>query len=252
MKASSRSVRRGRAAIVMLLAAIITTGPAEAAQSTKQTNPKVTAKTSEFGTDRTTDKNTQELLSFFARKKWGFDSDDELVAKFKTIKFDAAYRSTQGETLVHLVVRTGYRDLLEHLIKHGIPVNAQDSKKRTAMHRALEADKGDVLAVDTLLDHGADPNIRDEGGETALHLAIFHMSEEAVNFLLANPKTNVNIADDDGVTPLMLAAQYSDLALIEKLLERGANKKVKDKAGRTAAQHVNGSNMEEVKDWLSQ
>lgn len=251
MIASPRFIR-GHVAVIVLHAAIIATSPAEAAQPAKETKSRVVPKSTERpDVNRTPDRNTLELLNFFARKKWGFDSDDELVAKFKTMKFDPAYRSPQGETLLHLVVRTGYRDLLEHLIKHGIPVNAQDKKKRTAMHRALEPDKGDVLAVGTLLDHGADPNIRNEDGETALHLAIFHMSEETVSLLLASSKTNVNIADDEGVTPLMLAAEYSDLALIEKLLERRADKRARDKAGRSAAQHASGSNMEEVREWLS-
>ena len=77
-----------------------------------------------------------------------------------------------------------------------------------------------------LLSHGADIHARGPNGETALHWAMDDGPHalENLQFLLAEGGTaDINVRDDHGQTPLILAADHGHASLIECLLDRGAD-----------------------------
>jgi ankyrin repeat protein len=53
--------------------------------------------------------------------------------------------------------------------------------------------------------------------------------------LLIDAGADVNLADNDGITPLMEAARSGSEAMVQLLLEKGAVKNAKDSHGHTAA-----------------
>jgi ankyrin repeat protein len=70
-------------------------------------------------------------------------------------------------------------------------------------------------------------------GYTALHYAIEEGDFELVKFLLDH-NANPNIQDANGVTPYNLARSYAGLEpIVELLLQKGADPKIKDKFGKT-------------------
>lgn len=56
----------------------------------------------------------------------------------------------------------------------------------------------------------------------------------------------------NGMTPLMFAARYNKVAIVKLLLEKGADKAVKDEKGNTAIKYAELSNSTEVVTLLKQ
>ena len=62
---------------------------------------------------------------------------------------------------------------------------------------------------------------------------------------------NVN-EEANGMTPLMFAARYNKVEILKYLLEKGADKKVKDENGLTALKYAENSKALEAIDYLKQ
>lgn len=54
----------------------------------------------------------------------------------------------------------------------------------------------------------------------------------------------------NGMTPLMIAARYNNVEMINLLIEKGANLKTKDEKGNTALKHAELSNAKEAVEIL--
>jgi ankyrin repeat protein len=77
--------------------------------------------------------------------------------------------------------------------------------------------------VMTWLLRGFNPNTSDEYGRTGLTLAMRQESWRVVDTLLLAPGIDLNLANRQGETPLMMAAIKGNLELVQKLVERGAD-----------------------------
>jgi ankyrin len=103
----------------------------------------------------------------------------------------------------------------------------------TALMRA--AFSGDLELVKLLLAHGADPHIESKDKETSLMAACgtgfingYHRQRtpgerlEVVKLLIGLGE-DVNAADSYGITPLMVAANLGDIAVVQYLIDKGAD-----------------------------
>lgn len=85
------------------------------------------------------------------------------------------------------------------------------------------------------LDEGGDPNILDEEGESLLHWAVENGLLIAAS-LLIHAGANVNVKDEHGVSPLMLAFHWNleeEYELEELLIKKGADINAKDAYGNS-------------------
>jgi ankyrin len=94
---------------------------------------------------------------------------------------------------------------------------------------------GDLDLVKLLLSHGADPTIISEDGETMVEAAAslgfiqgYSKGRSAaerleVVKLFVELGADVNQADDYGITPLMVAANFGDTKIIQYLVDKGAD-----------------------------
>ncbi len=96
------------------------------------------------------------------------------------------------------------------------------------------AARGDKTAVRSLLQQGADIDGAQGDGTTALHWAAFNDDLEMANLLIA-AGANVKVATRDGaITPLFMACQNGNAAMIAALLKAGAQANSVKENGTTA------------------
>lgn len=112
----------------------------------------------------------------------------------------------QNTPLFHVVRRKNFA-LAEFFCSKGANVNAEQKNSFSILFAAIIA--GDENVVDLLLKKGADILKKDDEGNTALHFAAGQGHDKIVSLLLQHEKGQIliNEANQDGVTPLMLAAQ---------------------------------------------
>lgn len=159
---------------------------------------------------------------------------------------------------LHIAADKEHLDVLEVLLRHGAKVNVLDGLGQTALHRCSR--EGQVGACRLLLPYGADPTVVSLQGYTAAQVAtesVQKLFAEEPAFSAAPPPADleyqlleaakagdldnvrrilgvnpspqlVNCRDLDGrhSTPLHFAAGYNRLAVVEFLLQHGADVQV--------------------------
>lgn len=120
--------------------------------------------------------------------------------------------------------------ILSQLLGMNIALEAKDTDGNTALH--LKVRSGARVMVKTLLDHGANINAVNDHGDTPLHLAangIFwdlYTQYSLVDTLLMNYKyesPNISIKNKDGDTPLHIAARAGHKQSVRSLIQKGAS-----------------------------
>ncbi|MFN0184293.1 MAG: ankyrin repeat domain-containing protein [Aquabacterium sp.] len=85
--------------------------------------------------------------------------------------------------------------------------------------RALEVDN--AATVSSLLQRGFDPNARDEKGQVALYVAYRSGSLKVADALLQHPDTKIDLRNEAGESPMMMAALRGQRDQVARLLDRG-------------------------------
>ncbi|XP_042623132.1 poly [ADP-ribose] polymerase tankyrase-2 isoform X4 [Cyprinus carpio] len=158
-------------------------------------------------------------------------------------------------TPLHLAAEKSHNDIIEVLVKHEAKVNVVDNLGQTALHRAAHC--GHLQTCRVLLSVGCDPLITSLQGFSPSQLAnesiqeilqegAFTGNSDTDRQLLEASKSgdlevvkklctlqNVNCRDVEGrqSTPLHFAAGYNRVAVVEYLLQHGADVHAKDKGG---------------------
>lgn len=149
---------------------------------------------------------------------------------------DVNQYDVNGTTPLLAAARKGHIEAIELLLSaEGIDVNDRNNAGESALQAAAEG--GHVEAVRLLL-QAKELQINDTGGTfafAALHAASRKGRSEVVEALLEHPKIDVNLRDDDGRTPLILAAERGRVAVVEALLAvKGLDVGARDSMGLSA------------------
>lgn len=126
---------------------------------------------------------------------------------------DINAKNGNGESLLHVAVKSRKKDLVEILLEMGIDVNAKSKVGDTALHLAMKSSIPEI--VDLLVSYGANINVQNNKGKTPLHILskpvsigkekslATSKSKRIKTFeILLNNGAKVDIADHDGLTPL--------------------------------------------------
>ena len=106
----------------------------------------------------------------------------------------------------------------------------------------------DVSEIHDLLKAGVNPNTIDPKGNPMLIVAIRDKSMKVIDFLLANPAINPNLANKSGETPLMMASIEGELPVVKTLV---LDKKVDvNKTGWTPLHYACSTGKLEVAQFL--
>eukprot|EP00241_Pyramimonas_parkeae_P004902 CAMPEP_0114252342 /NCGR_PEP_ID=MMETSP0058-20121206/15781_1 /TAXON_ID=36894 /ORGANISM="Pyramimonas parkeae, CCMP726" /LENGTH=353 /DNA_ID=CAMNT_0001366261 /DNA_START=154 /DNA_END=1215 /DNA_ORIENTATION=- len=90
---------------------------------------------------------------------------------------------------------------------------------------------GELIEVQRLLDEGADATSKGQSGHTCLHLAALHGEVDVLHYLVAERKTDPNLIDDTGASPLHWACYSGNMKMITTLLACGAHVNVEEVHG---------------------
>lgn len=90
------------------------------------------------------------------------------------------------------------------------------------------------------LGEGADPDFKDTDGTRPLHAAMMLTESNILQIVnnLIRAGANINAQDDDGDTPLILAAGMGVVSAVESLLNAGADKTLTNKEGKNALEQA--------------
>lgn len=146
---------------------------------------------------------------------------------------DPLAQNRRRETALIRAAIFGDTATLSLLVKKGCDVNAMDSTGLTPLINALF--NVNRAATVWLLNNGADPDKVAAFGLTAVTAVVTYNDLPSVQAVLAKAKT-INTVDSLGISALMWAAynEHDNPAIIQALLNRGADVHLKDKNGNTA------------------
>lgn len=117
-----------------------------------------------------------------------------------------------------------------------VVVNSRDlSSGETALH--IVTQRRDLVWIRFLTQKGANPNIADKNGVTPLVLAVNLGFPEGVEELI-KVGARVDVTNSSGETPLIAAVHRRDAGLIRVLLANGASADRTDNSGRSARDYA--------------
>ncbi|GEM_PF-575155 len=161
------------------------------------------------------------------------------VKRLLTMGVDVNARDEGGLTALTLAENKGYpeiaRLLKKALLIPNYPGGMSPADYTATLNQNLlaEAEKGNTITVQDLLEAGADLKWRNHVGRTALIAAAHNAHLDTVRFLLSRG-ASVNAGDQNGKTALMYAVTRGHTTTIKALLEAGADVNVQDSNGATA------------------
>lgn len=145
-------------------------------------------------------------------------------------------KDDKGLTPLHVAVLHDQIVIVDFLLDRETDINAADADGLTALHYACIKGHQNILLL--MLHANADSTVMDSRRNTPLHLAVDRGHENCVKALLylsehMKVSVNANAANDNGDTPLHLAARWGYCAIVHILLEYGANCGLSNKKGQT-------------------
>ena len=144
--------------------------------------------------------------------------------------------NNQGLTPLYLAARNGRENVVEILAsRNGIDLENGDGKNHSPLCIAVM--NGHLKVFTRLFDRGADPYAKNITGMTPLHMASRGGNLQGVAALLKiyrGDKSNINETDKAGNTPLHYATQTGKKELVERLLQAGADSRLRNGKDETA------------------
>ena len=125
-----------------------------------------------------------------------------------------------GETLFD-AVSAGDTAGIERLLSAGAPIDGRDRDRATPLIIAALNDQ--PVAAQMLLAKGADVMARNSAEFTPLHAAAYSGSLPVARLLLGKGAVLEDVENNAGATPLMVAAEENRTAMVEFLIEQGAD-----------------------------
>lgn len=155
-------------------------------------------------------------------------------------------------TLFHQIAKrplNHFDTFIQKLIDARIGINQQDRNGQTPLMITIYGSEGHSSIVQKFLQIGADPNIQDISGNTLLHyLAEKHRMPDVLQFaqILIENGTHVDLKNNAGQTPLMIAIQHGQITFAEMLIKEGADINVRDKRGEPLIVKVISCNADKI------
>jgi ankyrin repeat protein len=138
----------------------------------------------------------------------------------------------EGMTMLMAAAHNGHMEIVEWLVNHGANINFKNIYANTAIIGLAGAEKWD--AVKTLAALGADLNLQGQDNHTVGILAAACGRLDIVQLIKPGPALDIHLGlhNDYGITMLIAAANAESVEIVEWLGKHGANVNTVDQTGK--------------------
>ncbi len=145
---------------------------------------------------------------------------------------DKKLTDSNGNTPLHAAVYAGVNEntMKKLIAKYSSEIDRRNSQGITALNYALSSGQKEIATA--LIKSGADPFIKDDNNECALDIAFKMRDYEILEALVKNNLTRTDTEDN---TILHYAARNQTADLLQKLVEWGLDKTMRNHDGETPA-----------------
>jgi Ankyrin repeats (3 copies) len=142
-----------------------------------------------------------------------------------------------GDTALHIAGGTGNADVVEMLLSSGADIDTKNDQGLNALQVTLDRNHevAPEISVVKLLMNPKNLKVRDMGGRSLLHMAAAKGFVDIASLFL-DEGVAVDDLDNDGNTPLHLAAREGHESMVRLLFKWRANPKISNIHGSTAIQ----------------
>ncbi|VUZ53240.1 unnamed protein product, partial [Hymenolepis diminuta] len=146
---------------------------------------------------------------------------------------------SEGETALHLAVNSGNIEMIDFCLEHGSDLTALQYNNCSVVHYA--ARRGEVTVLSSLLNwNDGEETVKllsgvNRSGHTPLHLAVMYNHADLTAYLIKRCSP-MEIQDNNGWTPLLLAITKCAIAACLTLIQFGADLNARDLSQRNALQ----------------
>ena len=155
-----------------------------------------------------------------------------------------------GISVLHIAAEYGQIHMIEMLAEQGLDVSRGDDEGHTPLHNAAYCDQ--LKSVRTLLRLGGRGSMTKVAGKhgTPLHQAVARGHKDIVSLLL-NEGCPINVVNSGGRSVHHIAAEYDQIHMIEMLAEQGLDVNIGDDEGVTPLHNAaNCGKLESVRTLL--
>ncbi|KAI1767480.1 ankyrin repeat-containing domain protein, partial [Hypoxylon sp. FL1150] len=147
-------------------------------------------------------------------------------------------KGPDGTTALHIVAKTGSTSTLEYImsfLKDKDKLNVKDDEGLAPIHAAARSGRGTLITA--LCKHGANVSERDSQGRTIMHHAVRSFTASDFkdvfeDFIELRADNYINVADDDGWTPLHWACRGAQTEIVSSLVAGNSGKQVNIECNR--------------------
>lgn len=128
-------------------------------------------------------------------------------------------KNENGDTLLHLATKYGYKNIVQALIAAGAHVNATTQDGSTPLHLAAFHGKTNIIKV--LIQAGANMNAKDKEGDSPLHSAAWNGYSDTAQALIT-AGSDINAKNNCSTTPLHWATIFGHTSVAQVLRTAGS------------------------------
>ncbi|ORX44704.1 ankyrin [Piromyces finnis] len=165
-----------------------------------------------------------------------------IVKIFLQYHSDINIQNNKGFTPLMYACQNANEDVAQILINQNADINIVNHNHQTAIMLAIQEPNREIINL--LIKKGADLNIQDNiRKDTALTMACQHYQNAIIiKDLITQGKANVNLANREGNTPLILACQNDIVNVVKLLIDFGADINARNFIDKSSALQITINN----------